>query len=309
MEIISVVVPPESACLRIDKFLADGRTPLNRSQLSKLFKLGDVSANGKVISANYPLKGGEEISVKIPNGGEKGLLGENIPIDIVYEDDYIIVVNKPHGMVVHPAAGNRQGTLVNALLNHTPYLAKESGSDRPGIAHRLDKDTSGLMIVAKDDASYRSLSKQLKERGVKKTYLVVVVGKFKDPNGEINLPIGRHSTKRKMMSVHSDRGREAITLYRVVEEFPTGHSLLEVDLRTGRTHQIRVHLASLNRPVVGDLVYSPKKVKRHLMDRQALHAAKIQFIHPHTGESLSFEVPLPEDMTHLIDTLRGGRDI
>ncbi|MBU2591257.1 MAG: RluA family pseudouridine synthase, partial [Nitrospinae bacterium] len=249
--------------------------------------------------------GGEEVRVKIPNGGETGLLGEDIPIDIVYEDDYIIVVNKPHGMVVHPAAGNQQGTLVNALLNYTPYLAKESGSDRPGIVHRLDKDTSGLMVVAKDDESYRSLSRQLKERSVKKTYLAVVVGKFKDSTGEINLPIGRHSAKRKIMSVHSDRGREAITLYRVVEELPTGHSLLEVDLQTGRTHQIRVHLASLNRPVVGDLVYGPKKVKRNLIDRQALHAAKIQFTHPHTGERLSFEAPLPDDMRLLLDTLRG----
>ncbi len=300
-----MTAPAEAAGLRVDKFLADGRTPLNRSQLNKIFKLGDISVNGKVISANYLLKGGEEVSVNIPNVGEKGLLGEDIPLDIVYEDDYIIVVNKPHGMVVHPAAGNYCGTLVNALLNHTPNLAKESGSDRPGIVHRLDKETSGIMIVAKDDASYRSLSGQLKERSVKKTYLAVVAGRFKDLSGEINLPIGRHTAKRKIMSVHSDRGREAVTRYKVIEEFQSGYSLLEVDLQTGRTHQIRVHLASLNRPVVGDLVYGPKKVKRNLIDRQALHAAKIQFTHPHTGERLTFEAPLPDDMRLLLDTLSG----
>jgi len=313
-------IRPENAHQRIDRFLSQQGLDLSRSQIQRLLEMGEVSVNGLLMSkAGYSLRPGDNIEITLPEPKETNVVPQNIPLDIVYEDDAIIVVNKPAGMVVHPAAGNFDGTLVNALLHHCRFLSGIGGVMRPGIVHRLDKNTSGLLIVAKTDAAHHSLSEQIKARMVKRIYKALVYGVLPQPEGEIETQIGRHVTDRKKMSTVTRRGRQAITHYTVQEVFPDFNplfSLLRVSLKTGRTHQIRVHLNHIGHPVVGDPVYGyhqpPPSIKKYPkvyqaitdMKRQALHAESLGFTHPEQKTYQEFTAPLPEDFAHLLDLLR-----
>ncbi len=268
----------------------------------KLIEEGSVTVNGAAPSKNLRLKAGDSICVEIPEPVLPDARPEDIPLDIVYEDDDLLVVNKPRGMVVHPAAGNPDGTLVNALLHHCgASLSGINGVLRPGIVHRIDKDTSGLLIVAKNDRSHRLLAEQIKEHSFTRKYQAVVVGNIKDDRGTINAPIGRHPTDRKKMTVTQKNSREAVTHYRVIERYK-GYTHVELTLETGRTHQIRVHMAHIGHPVAGDPVYGGKKYLASL-NGQCLHAYYISFVHPVTGETLTFSSPLPEYFTDFLGRL------
>ncbi|ADD02603.1 pseudouridine synthase, RluA family [Thermoanaerobacter italicus Ab9] len=285
---------------RIDVFLA-AELDYTRSYIKKLIVDGLVFVNGKTVKPSYKVKENDEVVVNIPEAEKIDVLPENIPLDILYEDDDIIVINKPQGMVVHPAPGNYSGTLVNALLYHCKNLSGINGILRPGIVHRLDKDTSGVMVVAKNDKAHISLSNQIKERSVFKKYVAIVEGVIKDEEGKIEAPIGRHPVDRKKMAVIED-GRYALTLYKVLERFKE-NTLVEAVIKTGRTHQIRVHMAFIGHPVVGDPVYGFKKQKFKL-EGQALHSSILGFIHPTKGVYMEFEAPLPEYFVRLIEILR-----
>ncbi|WP_028992372.1 RluA family pseudouridine synthase [Thermoanaerobacter thermocopriae] len=285
---------------RIDVFLA-AELDYTRSYIKKLIVDELVFVNGKTVKPSYKVKENDEVVVNIPEAEKIDVLPENIPLDILYEDDDIIVINKPQGMVVHPAPGNYSGTLVNALLYHCKNLSGINGILRPGIVHRLDKDTSGLMVVAKNDKAHISLSNQIKERSVFKKYVAIVEGVIKDEEGKIEAPIGRHPVDRKKMAVIED-GRYALTLYKVLERFKE-NTLIEAVIKTGRTHQIRVHMAFIGHPVVGDPVYGFKKQKFKLKG-QALHSRVLGFIHPTKGVYMEFEAPLPEYFKKLIEILR-----
>lgn len=260
-----------------------------------------VFVNGKTVKPSYKVKENDEVVVNIPEAEKIDVLPENIPLDILYEDDDIIVINKPQGMVVHPAPGNYSGTLVNALLYHCKNLSGINGILRPGIVHRLDKDTSGVMVVAKNDKAHISLSNQIKERSVFKKYVAIVEGVIKDEEGKIEAPIGRHPVDRKKMAVIED-GRYALTLYKVLERFKE-NTLVEAVIKTGRTHQIRVHMAYIGHPIVGDHVYGFKRQKFKL-EGQALHSSVLGFMHPTKGVYMEFEAPLPEYFKKLIEILR-----
>lgn len=285
---------------RIDVFLA-AELDYTRSYIKKLIVDGLVFVNGKTVKPSYKVKENDEVVVNIPEAEKIDVLPENIPLDILYEDDDIIVINKPQGMVVHPAPGNYSGTLVNALLYHCKNLSGINGILRPGIVHRLDKDTSGVMVVAKNDKAHISLSNQIKERSVFKKYVAIVEGVIKDEEGKIEAPIGRHPVDRKKMAVIED-GRYALTLYKVLERFKE-NTLVEAVIKTGRTHQIRVHMAFIGHPVVGDPVYGFKKQKFKL-EGQALHSSILGFVHPTKGVYMEFEAPLPEYFKKLIEFLR-----
>ena len=286
---------------RLDVFLAEV-SEKTRSAVQKLIEEGFVTVNGKPVSKKEKLKLGDTVSFFEPSPKELSVLGENIPIEIVYEDEDLLVVNKPKGMVVHPAPGNETGTLVNALLYHCAgKLSSINGVIRPGIVHRIDKDTSGLLLVAKTDFAHQSLSKQIQEHSCGRVYHTVVYGRFREPKGEVNAPIGRHKTDRKKMAV-VENGRAAVTHYQVLEEF-SGFSYLECRLETGRTHQIRVHMAYLGHPVAGDLVYGPKKGITAL-NGQCLHAKEIAFNHPRTGERMVFTSLLPPYFSDFLGILR-----
>ncbi|HHW58065.1 MAG TPA: RluA family pseudouridine synthase [Clostridia bacterium] len=285
---------------RIDVFLA-AELDYTRSYIKKLIVDGLVLVNGKTVKPSYKVKENDEVVVNIPEAEKIDVLPENIPLDILYEDDDIIVINKPQGMVVHPAPGNYSGTLVNALLYHCKNLSGINGILRPGIVHRLDKDTSGVMVVAKNDKAHISLSNQIKERSVLKKYIAIVEGAIKDEEGKIEAPIGRHPFDRKKMAVIED-GRYALTLYKVLERFKE-NTLVEAVIKTGRTHQIRVHMAYIGHPVVGDPVYGFKKQKFKL-EGQALHSRVLGFMHPTKGVYMEFEAPLPEYFVRLIEILR-----
>ena len=285
---------------RLDKYLADKLDDLSRSRVQALIREGQVRVDGRVRKPSYRLAGGEVLKVCIPPPKEVSLEPEAIPLDIIYEDEDILVVNKPAGMVVHPAAGHWQGTLVNALLGYMPGLASIGGELRPGIVHRLDKDTSGLVVVAKNDRAHRYLQRQFRARQVEKVYLALVEGVPKEPRGVIIAPIGRDPTQRKRMGVVTG-GREAETEYRVERSFPQ-HSLLEVRPRTGRTHQVRVHLAYIGHPVVGDRVYGRRKPTVPL-GRQFLHAQRLAFRLPKDDQSREFLVPLPADLIQVLELL------
>ena len=301
MEKLILTAKPEDKGIRIDKFLSEN-SALSRSYAAKLCEDKLVMAGEKLIGKNYKLKGGEEISAELPEPEELSAEPENIPLDVVYEDDDVIVVNKPQGMVVHPADGNRNGTLVNALLYHCKGgLSAINGVIRPGIVHRIDKDTSGLLAAAKNNEAHIKLAKQLKERKAVRKYYALVNGNIKEDGGTVNKPIGRSANDRKKMAVRAD-GREAITHFKVVERFGN-YTLVECILETGRTHQIRVHMASIGHSIVGDKTYGIKKEKFNL-NGQLLHAKTIGFVHPSTGEMMTFSSNLPDYFTDVLNKLR-----
>ena len=278
---------------------------LTRSNMQKLLEDGRAVKGSKVLKANYKLKLGDEIIVTLPEPQPLDVQPENIPIDIIYEDEDVVVVNKARGMVVHPAAGNYNGTLVNALLYHCKNLSGINGVIRPGIVHRLDKDTSGIMICAKNDAAHVSLSEQIQSKTAKRTYMAVVRGNIKTDSGVIETLIARDKNDRKKMAVVKEDGRNAVTEYEVMERFGK-YTIVKCKLLTGRTHQIRVHMEYLGDPLVGDPKYSPKKTP-FAINGQALHSLTLDFIHPRTGEQMHFEAPLPEDMHKIVTRLRLGQ--
>ena len=301
MEKLILTAKPEDKGIRIDKFLSEN-SALSRSYAAKLCEDKLVMAGEKLIGKNYKLKGGEEISAELPEPEELSAEPENIPLDVVYEDDDVIVVNKPQGMVVHPADGNRNGTLVNALLYHCKGgLSAINGVIRPGIVHRIDKDTSGLLAAAKNNEAHIKLAEQLKERKAVRKYYALVNGNIKEDSGTVNKPIGRSANDRKKMAVRAD-GREAITHFKVVERFGN-YTRVECILETGRTHQIRVHMASIGHSIVGDKTYGIKKEKFNL-NGQLLHAKTIGFVHPSTGEMMTFSSNLPDYFTDVLNKLR-----
>lgn len=279
--------------IRIDKFLSDKIKNLTRSAIVNLIENGNVTVNENSVPKNYKLKAGDKVDITVPDPVEYEAKAENIPLDIVYEDNDLIVVNKPKGMVVHPAAGNYEGTLVNALLYHCKdNLSGINGVLRPGIVHRIDKNTSGLLIVAKNDLSHKFLAEQIKEHSFTREYQAVVVGNIKDEKGTVNAPIGRHHTDRKKMTVTERNSKNAVTHYEVIARFK-GYTHIKCILETGRTHQIRVHMAYIGHPVAGDDVYGIKKEKVNFTG-QCLHAGKIGFIHPTTKEYMEFTADPPE---------------
>lgn len=278
---------------------------LTRSNMQKLLDEGRAVKGTKVIKANYKVKLGDVITVTLPEPQPLDVQPENIPLDIIYEDEDVVVVNKARGMVVHPAAGNYSGTLVNALLYHCKNLSGINGVIRPGIVHRLDKDTSGIMICAKNDAAHVSLSEQIQSKTAQRTYLAVVRGNVKTDSGVIETQIARDKDDRKKMAVVKDGGRNAITEYEVAERFGK-YTVVKCKLKTGRTHQIRVHMEYLGYPLVGDPKYSPMKTPFSI-NGQALHSLTLAFNHPRTGERMEFEAPLPEDLHKIVTRLRLGQ--
>lgn len=278
---------------RIDKFISSKLDGVTRSYVQKLIDDGNVLVDGKVVKSNHKLKVGQNIVMDIPEAKSLDIKAEDIKLDIVYEDEHMLVVNKPQNMVVHPAAGNYEGTLVNALMHHCgDSLSGINGVIRPGIVHRIDKDTSGLLLVAKDDETHLGLSEQIKEHSLTRKYVAIVHGNFKNDEGTVDAPIGRHPTDRKRMCITEKNSKNAVTHYRVLKRFAE-YSLVECKLETGRTHQIRVHMASIGHPVMGDKTYGVKKEKYNLSG-QLLHAKIVGFIHPITKEYMEFETEIPE---------------
>lgn len=300
----TVTAEAEDAGTRADVFLA-AKLGVSRSNMQKLLEDGRVKRGEKIIKANYKVRADEMFVVDIPEPEPIEAVPENIPLDIIYEDDDVVVLNKARGMVVHPAPGNYTGTLVNALLYHCSNLSGINSAIRPGIVHRLDKDTSGIMIVAKNDAAHISLSQQIQSKTAVRTYLAVVRGNIKTDSGTIETQIARDKTNRKKMAVVKEGGRDAITDYEVLERFGK-YTLVRCKLRTGRTHQIRVHMEYLGYPLVGDPKYSPMKTPFGIKG-QALHSHTLEFTHPRTGERMKFEAPLPEDMHKIITRLHNGQ--
>ena len=299
-----LIITENEAGQRADVGLA-ALLELTRSNMQKLLDEGRAVRGAKVLKSNYKLKLGEEITVTLPEPQPLDVQPENIPLDIIYEDEDVVVVNKARGMVVHPAAGNYTGTLVNALLYHCKNLSGINGVIRPGIVHRLDKDTSGIMICAKNDAAHVSLSQQIQAKTAKRTYLAIVRGNIKTDSGLIETQIARDKNDRKKMAVVKEGGRDAVTEYEVLERFGK-YTIVRCKLRTGRTHQIRVHMEYLGYPLVGDPKYSPMKTPFSIKG-QALHSQTLEFTHPRTGERLQFEAPLPEDMHKIVTRLRLGQ--
>ena len=288
---------------RLDRVLSKLAPQYSRSHLKHLIEDGCVHVNGADKKPQYRVSPGDEITLSIPPAKPIEAEAQDIPLDIVYEDKDIIVINKPQGMVVHPAPGNPDGTLVNALLHHCDHLSGINGMIRPGIVHRIDKDTSGLLVAAKTDPAYRGLAAQIKAHTARRIYLAVTEGTIKDDSGVVDAPIGRHPVDRKRMAVtERGRARSAVTEYTVIERF-AGHTLIEARLQTGRTHQIRVHMAHIGHPLAGDPVYGHKKQKFNLPG-QALHAAQLIFTHPVTGEEMEFSAPPPATFSKLVEKLR-----
>lgn len=299
----SFVADFDSVGVRIDKFLVENDALPTRSAIQKIIDDGGVTVNGAVISKNYKCKEGDSVSITVPDAKPMEALAENIPLDIVYEDDDLLVVNKPKGMVVHPACGNWSGTLVNALLHHCgDSLSGINGVIRPGIVHRIDKDTSGLLIVAKNDFAHLHLAEQIKEHSFTRAYETVVYGNIREDSGTVNQPIGRNPKDRKKMAVTLKNSKNATTHYQVIQRY-NGFAHIRCVLETGRTHQIRVHMAHMGHPVAGDEVYGPKKVITKL-NGQCLHAKHIGFVHPRTQQWLEFETPLPTYFTDFLNSLK-----
>ncbi len=303
MSSFEFIIDNENISLRIDKFLSDNIPDITRSAIQGYITDGCVTVNNVTVNKNYKTRLNDIITVSVPDPVELEAIPENIPLDIIYEDNDVIVVNKPKGMVVHPAAGNYTGTLVNALLYHCKdSLSGINGVLRPGIVHRIDKNTSGLLIVAKNDTAHKGLAEQIKEHSFTRQYETIVYGNIKDDTGTINQPIGRNPSDRKKMAVTAQNSKNAVTHFTVLERF-NEYTHLAVNLETGRTHQIRVHMAYINHPVAGDDVYGPKKVITKL-NGQCLHARKIGFVHPVSGEYLEFTSELPEYFTSFLNELK-----
>lgn len=294
----------EDAGARLDSFLARSIENTSRSAAQQLIDDGRVTLRGKAVKSSYKVAEGDEFSVELPEEVEDaGLEAQDIPLDVIYEDADLIVVNKPKGLVVHPAPGHADGTLVNALMYHCgDSLSGVGGELRPGIVHRIDMETSGLLIAAKNDFAHRHLSDQLKDRSLSRVYETIVRGNIKDESGTIDAPIGRHPTDRKRMAVTQRNSRNAVTHYEVIARYD-GYTHLRCKLETGRTHQIRVHLAHIGHPVLGDMVYGMKKPELGL-DSQCLHARRIKFIHPRTEEHVELESQLPEYFTAVLEKLK-----
>ncbi|MBQ7379052.1 MAG: RluA family pseudouridine synthase [Clostridia bacterium] len=320
MQTLILKADAADAGMRIDKYLSE-RADLTRSAAVRLLEEGDVSVCGASVSKNYKIKCGDEIEIRYPEPEPDTALPEDIPLDVVYEDSDIIVINKPVGMVVHPAAGNPSGTLVNALLYHCKgSLSGIGGVLRPGIVHRIDKDTSGLLVVAKNDRAHLHLAEQIKEHSAHRIYRAICVGNVKEDEGTVDLPIGRHPTDRKRMAVVRDPDREArdaVTHYRVLARFSgravwgNAFTYIECRLETGRTHQIRVHMAAKGHPLLGDEVYGGNNTPfgarhKHYIKGQCLHACELYLTHPTTGERMHFTAPEPPEMIKLLEIL--GQD-
>ena len=288
---------------RIDKCISMLIDSLSRSFIQKLIKEGKVTVNGEIVKGSYRVATDDNVRFELPDLVEPDIEPENIPLDILYEDSDLIIVNKPKGMVVHPAAGHYSGTLVNALMYHCgDQLSGINGVMRPGIVHRIDRDTTGSIIVCKNDAAHKSIAEQLKVHSINRRYRAICLGNFSEDEGLVDKPIGRHPTERKKMAVNYKNGKEAITHYTVLERFKE-YSYIECRLETGRTHQIRVHMSHIGHPLLGDEVYSAKKWPFHLQG-QTLHAQLIGFVHPTTGKYMEFEAPLPQYFEELLQKLR-----
>ncbi len=305
----------EHAGERLDRFLTEHLPELTRSQIKRLIDDGQVSIAGTAVKAGLKLRGGETVQVVVPAPEPVAAAAEAIPLVVLYEDSHLIVIDKPAHMVVHPAPGHRGGTLVNALLHHCRDLSGIGGALRPGIVHRLDKDTSGVMVATKDDSTHQQLARQFKAHSIHRRYRALVHGLVQNQQGTIDRPIGRHTAQRLKMSSSTRRGRRAVTHWQVLRRYDRDRlTLLELELETGRTHQIRVHLAEMNLPVVGDPLYGSAPLARGLadarlrrlveqLDRQFLHAWQLGFIHPHSGAALEFSTPLPPELQDVIDYL------
>lgn len=296
-------VTAEEAGIRIDRYLSEKCSDISRSYLQKLLKEESVLVNQKAAKSNYKVNSGDQIELSVPEAIEPEITAEEMNLDIVYEDRDIILINKPKGMVVHPAAGHYSGTLVNGLMAHCrDDLSGINGVMRPGIVHRIDMDTTGVLIVCKNDMAHNSIAEQLKEHSITRKYYAIVHGILKEDDGIVNAPIGRHPVDRKKMSVNDKNGRDAVTHYHVLERFRQ-FTYVECQLETGRTHQIRVHMASIGHPLLGDSVYGPAKSPFRL-NGQTLHAGVLGIIHPRSKEYMEFQAPLPEYFEELLKKLR-----
>ena len=302
MNLNSIVVSDEDDLVRIDKYITEAGFDLTRSRIQGLISDGNITVNDKVVKANYKVRENDVIKILIPDAVPVDIPAEDIPLNIVYEDDDLLIVNKPKGMVVHPAPGHYTGTLVNALMYHCKdKLSGINGELRPGIVHRIDMDTTGLLVICKNDKAHNFIADQLKEHSITRKYQAIVYNAFKDEEGTIEGNIGRHPNDRKKMTI-TPNGKEAITHYKVLKNLGK-YTLIECQLETGRTHQIRVHMTSINHPLLGDEVYGPKNCPYNLQG-QVLHAKTLGFIHPTTKEYVEFEAPLPEYFEQLLFKLK-----
>ncbi|MFC4778441.1 RluA family pseudouridine synthase [Paenibacillus sp. GCM10023252] len=301
---MSFTVPAEHAGERLDKYVTDAvdDPAISRTQVQDWIKQGAAVVNGRPAKANLKLSHGDEVVITIPEPEDAAILPEAIPLDVVYEDSDMIVINKPRGLVVHPAPGHSSGTVVNALMHHCKDLSGINGMLRPGIVHRIDKDTSGLLMAAKNDLAHLSLAAQLKDHTVTRKYIALVHGNLPHDSGTIDAPIGRDLNDRKMFTVTERNSKHAVTHFSVLERIGTDFTLVELQLETGRTHQIRVHMKYIGYPLAGDPTYG--RSKSIPLKGQALHAAVIGFDHPRSGERLTFEAPIPADLEHVLSSLR-----
>lgn len=302
MQVYEFLAGEESKDLRLDVFLKQNIEEISRTYIQKLIKDGYANVNGTVPKTNYKVNSGDKVCLNVPETEEPDIVAQEMPLDIVYEDDDVILINKPKGMVVHPAAGHYTGTLVNGLMHHCKdNLSGINGVLRPGIVHRIDMDTTGILIACKNDVAHQKISEQLKEHSITRRYRALVYGVIKEDEGVVNAPIGRHPIDRKKMAINLKNGKNAITHYRVLERFRE-YTYIECELETGRTHQIRVHMASLYHPLVGDQVYGPEKNPFHLQG-QCLHAMVLGFVHPRTHEYMEFCADLPQYFSELLKKL------
>ena len=304
MKQINFEVLSEDADSRIDRYLAQQMPDQSRSFLQKLIREEQITVNGRPVKANYRLQPEDQVLVIVPDPQLPDILPENIPLDILYEDSDVLVINKPKGMVVHPAAGHYTNTVVNAVMYHCQgNLSGINGVMRPGIVHRIDRDTTGAIVICKNDQAHQSLAQQLKEHSITRRYRAIVWNNLKEDEGTVDRPIGRHPVDRKKMAVNEKNGKTAVTHYRVLERFGR-FTYIECRLETGRTHQIRVHMASIGHPLLGDEVYGPSGKQPFRLQGQCLHAMMLGFLHPSTGEYVEFEAPLPEYFTQLLKNFR-----